>query len=275
LDSLLDVVQDDEVGGLLAIPVADTLKRADSAQHVASTESREGLWQAQTPQMFRYGILKDALTKSGGAPTDEAQAVEALGLKPKLVTGQLRNLKITFPQDLALAEAILACGSARGEEMIRIGQGYDVHQLVEGRKCIIGGVEIAHEKGLLGHSDADVLLHAICDAMLGALGLGDIGKHFPDTDANYKSVDSRNLLRHVVALLKSHGFALSNLDATIIAQDPKMAPHIETMCENIAIDCGVKRSQVNVKATTTEKLGFTGRGEGIAAEAVCLIAALA
>jgi len=159
--------------------------------------------------------------------------------------------------------------------MIRIGQGYDVHQLVEGRKCIIGGVEIKHEKGLLGHSDADVLLHAICDAMLGAAALGDIGKHFPDTDENYKDADSRNLLRHVVSILKSHGFVLSNLDATIIAQAPKMAPHIEKMCMNIASDCGVARGQVNVKATTTEKLGFAGRGEGIAAEAVCLITASA
>jgi len=159
--------------------------------------------------------------------------------------------------------------------MIRIGQGYDVHQLVEGRKCIIGGVEINHEKGLLGHSDADVLLHAICDAMLGAAALGDIGKHFPDTDENYKDADSRNLLRHVVSILKTHGFVLSNLDATIIAQAPKMAPHIEKMCMNIASDCGVARSQVNVKATTTEKLGFIGRGEGIAAEAVCLITASA
>jgi 2-C-methyl-D-erythritol 2,4-cyclodiphosphate synthase len=157
--------------------------------------------------------------------------------------------------------------------MIRIGHGYDVHQLVEGRKCVIGGVEIAYEKGLLGHSDADVLLHAICDAMLGAAGLGDIGKHFPDTDAYYKNADSRNLLRHVVALLKQHGYVLGNLDATIIAQAPKMAPHIETMCVNIANDCAVARTQVNVKATTTEKLGFTGRGEGIAAEAVCLIQA--
>jgi 2-C-methyl-D-erythritol 2,4-cyclodiphosphate synthase len=155
--------------------------------------------------------------------------------------------------------------------MIRIGQGYDVHQLVEGRKCIIGGVEIAHEKGLLGHSDADVLLHAICDAMLGAAGMGDIGKHFPDTDANYQGADSRKLLRHVVALLKQQGYVLSNLDTTIIAQAPKMAPHIEAMCLNIASDCGVARKQVNVKATTTEKLGFTGRGEGIAAEAVCII----
>jgi 2-C-methyl-D-erythritol 2,4-cyclodiphosphate synthase len=159
--------------------------------------------------------------------------------------------------------------------MIRVGHGYDVHQLIEGRKCIIGGVEIPYEKGLLGHSDADVLLHAICDAMLGAAGLGDIGKHFPDTDASYKGADSRNLLRHVVEKLKQHGYILSNVDATIIAQAPKMAPHIETMCVNIASDCGVTRSQVNVKATTTEKLGFTGRGEGIAAEAVCLIETLA
>ena len=157
--------------------------------------------------------------------------------------------------------------------MIRIGHGYDVHALVEGRKCIIGGVDIAYEKGLLGHSDADVLLHAICDAMLGAAGLGDIGLHFPDSDAKYQGADSRDLLRHVAGLLKVHGFMLSNVDATIIAQAPKMSPHIETMCVNIASDCGVKRSQVNVKATTTEKLGFIGRGEGIAAEAVCLIKA--
>jgi 2-C-methyl-D-erythritol 2,4-cyclodiphosphate synthase len=155
--------------------------------------------------------------------------------------------------------------------MIRIGHGYDVHQLVTGRKCIIGGVEIAYEKGLLGHSDADVLLHAICDAMLGAAGLGDIGKHFPDSDASYQGADSRGLLRQVVALLKQQGYQLSNLDATIIAQAPKMAPYIETMRINIASDCGVATSQVNVKATTTEHLGFTGRGEGIAAEAVCLI----
>lgn len=155
--------------------------------------------------------------------------------------------------------------------MVRIGHGLDVHQLVEGRKCIIGGVEIPHEKGLLGHSDADVLLHAICDALLGAAGLGDIGRHFPDTDAQYKGADSRALLREVIELLKKSGYAVGNIDATIIAQAPKMAPHIQRMCLNIAADCGIEVSQVNVKATTTEKLGFTGRGEGIAAEAVCLI----
>ncbi len=155
--------------------------------------------------------------------------------------------------------------------MIRIGHGFDVHQLVEGRKCIIGGVEIAHDKGLLGHSDADVLLHAICDALLGAAGLGDIGRHFPDTDAQYQGADSRALLRKVVALLKNAGFSVGNIDATIVAQAPKMAPHIPQMVAHIAADCNVELNRINVKATTTEKLGFTGRGEGIAAEAVCLI----
>ena len=155
--------------------------------------------------------------------------------------------------------------------MIRIGHGFDVHQLVAGRKCIIGGVEIAHDKGLLGHSDADVLLHAICDALLGAAGLGDIGRHFPDTDAQYQGADSRALLRKVIALLKDAGFSVGNIDATIIAQAPKMAPHIPEMVAHIAADCQVELNRINVKATTTEKLGFTGRGEGIAAEAVCLI----
>jgi 2-C-methyl-D-erythritol 2,4-cyclodiphosphate synthase len=155
--------------------------------------------------------------------------------------------------------------------MIRIGHGFDVHQLVAGRKCIIGGVEIAHDKGLLGHSDADVLLHAICDALLGAAGLGDIGRHFPDTDAQYQGADSRALLRKVITLLKDAGFSVGNVDATIIAQAPKMSPHIPQMVAHIASDCGVELNRINVKATTTEKLGFTGRGEGIAAEAVCLI----
>ena len=155
--------------------------------------------------------------------------------------------------------------------MIRIGHGFDVHQLVAGRKCIIGGVEIAYDKGLLGHSDADVLLHAICDALLGAAGLGDIGRHFPETDAQYQGADSRQLLRKVMVLLKNAGFCVGNIDATIIAQAPKMSPHIPQMVVHIAADCGVELNRINVKATTTEKLGFTGRGEGIAAEAVCLI----
>ena len=156
--------------------------------------------------------------------------------------------------------------------MIRIGQGFDVHQMVSGRKCIIGGVEIPYEKGLLGHSDADVLLHTISDAILGALALGDIGKHFPDTDMQFKDADSLQLLLHIWGLVQEKGYRLGNLDATIIAQLPKMAPYIPQMVQFIANALGAEPSQVNVKATTTEQLGFTGRGEGIAAQAVvCLV----
>jgi len=154
---------------------------------------------------------------------------------------------------------------------MRIGHGFDVHALVAGRKCIIGGVDIPHDKGLDGHSDADVLLHAICDALLGAAALGDIGKHFPPSDMRYKGIDSRQLLRHVAALLKDRHFTVGNIDATVICEAPKLSPHTALMCANIASDCEIALSQVNIKATTTERLGFTGRGEGIAAEAVCII----
>lgn len=154
---------------------------------------------------------------------------------------------------------------------MRIGQGFDAHRLVEGRPCIIGGVTIAHDKGLDGHSDADVLLHAICDALLGAAALGDIGKHFPPTDDRYKGIDSRTLLTEVVSLLARKAYVIGNIDATVICEVPKLSPHTAQMCANIAQDCGVAIDQINIKATTTEKLGFTGRGEGIAAEAVCLI----
>ncbi len=155
--------------------------------------------------------------------------------------------------------------------MVRIGHGYDVHKFCENRKCIIGGVEIPYEKGLLGHSDADVLLHAISDALLGAAALGDIGKHFPDTDNSFLNIDSRILLRKVVALLEGRGFKIGNIDATVIAQKPKMAAYITAMRQNIADDCGISIDFVNVKATTEEGLGFTGALEGISAHAVCII----
>jgi len=154
---------------------------------------------------------------------------------------------------------------------VRIGHGFDVHALVTGRDCIIGGVNIPHSHGLDGHSDADVLLHAICDALLGAAALGDIGKHFPPTDMRFKGIDSRELLRHVVALLNEKGYLVGNVDATVICEAPRLGKHTAQMCANIAADCQVALDQVNVKATTTEKLGFTGRSEGIAAEAVCII----
>lgn len=154
---------------------------------------------------------------------------------------------------------------------MRIGQGFDVHALVTGRPLIIGGVTIPYDKGLAGHSDADVLLHAICDALLGAAALGDIGRHFPDTDPAYKGADSRVLLRRVGQFLEAAGFSVTNIDSTIIAQAPKMAPHIPAMVANIAADLGIAEDRVNVKAKTTEKLGFSGRGEGIAAEAIALV----
>jgi 2-C-methyl-D-erythritol 2,4-cyclodiphosphate synthase len=154
---------------------------------------------------------------------------------------------------------------------MRVGHGFDVHRLVAGRRLVLGGVQIEHDMGLLGHSDADVLLHAICDALLGAAALGDIGKHFPDSDARYEGIDSRELLRQVAILLEDRGRRVVNIDATIIAQAPRMAPHIPKMVANIAADLGVEPHYVNVKATTTEGLGFTGRGEGIAAQAICLV----
>lgn len=160
------------------------------------------------------------------------------------------------------------------EKKMRIGQGYDVHALVEGRRLVIGGVEISHHLGLAGHSDADVLLHAICDALLGAAALGDIGRHFPDSSAEFRGIDSRKLLRETVRLVALKGFHVVNVDATIIAQAPRMSPHIPQMEANIAADIGFDPDCVNVKATTTEKLGLTGRGEGIAAQAVCLLRAV-
>ena len=154
---------------------------------------------------------------------------------------------------------------------MKIGHGYDVHRLAENRRLVIGGVEIPFAKGLLGHSDADALLHAITDALLGAAALGDIGKHFPDNDNAFKDIDSRVLLRRVVELITAKGYKISNIDATILAEAPKMAPHIEAMRQNIAADCGLDISRINVKATTEEGLGFTGEGKGIAAHAVCLL----
>lgn len=156
--------------------------------------------------------------------------------------------------------------------MMRVGQGFDVHALVSGRPLILGGVRIPHSKGLEGHSDADALIHAVCDACLGAAALGDIGHHFPDTDAQYKNIDSRVLLRRVCTALSENGWQVVNVDATIIAQAPRLAPHIQTMRANLAADLNINAAQVNVKATTTERLGFTGREEGIAAQAVVLIA---
>lgn len=259
-----------------ALPVKDTIKVA-AGNVIEHTPDRKSLWAVQTPQAFRRSVLLAAHRQAeadGFFATDDAMLLERAGEKVQLVPGEEMNLKVTTPEDLAYLEWKLQRRSEesqteRGEtNMIKVGQGFDVHQLVEGRPCIIGGVEIPFEKGLLGHSDADVLLHAVTDAILGAIGEGDIGTHFPDTDQAYKDADSAQLLAKVWQLVKESGYQLGNIDATIIAQSPKMAPYIEEMKQRIADLLEASLKQVNVKATTTEKLGFTGRGEGIAAQAV-------
>ncbi|ARI75422.1 bifunctional 2-C-methyl-D-erythritol 4-phosphate cytidylyltransferase/2-C-methyl-D-erythritol 2,4-cyclodiphosphate synthase [Halobacillus mangrovi] len=260
---------------LLAVPVTDTIKQKQG-NHL-TTLDRKTLWAAQTPQAFSYPLIHKAHQEArerGYYGTDDASLVEQLGKEVAIVKGSYDNIKLTTPEDLHKAESYVKNQRERKVEdpsMFRIGQGFDVHQLTEGRKCIIGGVEIPYEKGLLGHSDADVLLHTVADACLGAIGEGDIGKHFPDTDAEFKDADSGKLLQHVWTIVKERGYTLGNMDCTVIAQAPKMAPYIEEIQSNIARLLDVEVGRINVKATTTEKLGFTGRKEGIAAQAVVLL----
>lgn len=253
-----------------AVPSKDTCKLSDGEGFVESTPPRERLMAIQTPQAFEREMYLYAARKAQAAGlsyTDDCQLIEAAGGQVRLTPGDYRNIKLTTPEDRQAARAYLG----KGEKAMRVGSGYDVHKLVEGRKLILGGVEVPFEKGLLGHSDADVLAHAIADALLGAAALGDIGKLFPDTDPAYEGADSLVLLERVCALLGEKGFSIGNIDATLIAQRPKLAPFIPQMRENLAKACGVSLSQVSVKATTEEGLGFTGSGEGMAASAVCLL----
>lgn len=255
-----------------AVPSKDTCKLADEAGFVAATPARDRLWAVQTPQAFSLALYREALGKAraaGQSYTDDCQLIEAAGGSVKLTMGDYRNIKLTTPEDLLAARAYL--GGEGGKKTVRIGYGYDVHRLVEGRKLILAGVEVPFEKGLLGHSDADVIAHAVADALLGAAALGDIGHLFPDTDPRYAGADSLKLLGEVCRLLREKGFSIGNIDATLLAQRPKIAPHISRMRENLAAACGIAVDQVSVKATTEERLGFTGREEGMAASAVCLL----
>lgn len=254
----------------VAVPVKDTIKQV-AGGIITATPDRAGLWAMQTPQAFTANLLRQAYAtagRDGWLATDDAALVERLGTEVAIVRGSYRNLKITTPEDLAVAEALL--GREVGA-MQRIGMGYDVHRLVTGRKLILGGVDIAYEKGLEGHSDADVLLHAIKDALLGAAALGDIGRHFPDSDDTYKGASSLKLLAAVGDIVAAAGWRPYNIDAVVVAEKPKLAPHIAAMNANIAGVLGLDAGQVNVKATTTEGLGFTGRREGIAAYAVATL----
>jgi 2-C-methyl-D-erythritol 4-phosphate cytidylyltransferase/2-C-methyl-D-erythritol 2,4-cyclodiphosphate synthase len=254
---------------IAAVPVADTLKQVDPDGRIVRTVDRSSLWQAQTPQGARRNLLERASAeadRTGLVCTDEAALLEAAGIPVQVVEGSGRNLKITRPGDLQVAAALL------GEALpMRIGHGFDAHRLVAGRKLILGGVTIEFELGLDGHSDADVVAHALTDALLGALGLGDIGRHFPDSDPAYKGIDSLLLLTRVVQLADERGFRLGNADLTIVCQRPRLAPHLAAMQTNLARCCRVEPGAINIKATTTEKMGYTGRGEGISAHAVVLL----
>lgn len=263
---------------MLAVPVKDTLK-AVADDVVTATVDRAGLWRAQTPQAARTELLRRALAAAaadGFTGTDEAALLAHIGVEVSVVMGSAANLKMTRPDDLELAAALLNRGRQGGRAMtaLRIGHGYDAHRLAEGRKLVLGGVVIPYERGLAGHSDADVLLHALADAMLGAAGLGDLGRHFPDHDPAYEGISSLILLERVVGKVAGRGWRLVNADITVIAQQPKLAPHFPAMLEKIAAAAGLDPSSLNLKATTTEQMGFAGRGEGIAAHAVVSLADL-
>ncbi len=273
VERLIEACGDDAVGGLLALPLADTLKHEVGGRAHATLDRRDK-WLAQTPQMFRLGLLQRALAaalaKEASAITDEASAIEALGLQPRLVLGDAQNFKLTYPADFALAEQLLGKRPAMTPGM-RIGEGWDIHALVLGRPLILGGITIPHSHGLLGHSDADALLHAITDALLGAAGLGDIGRHFPDTDPAYKGADSLHLLAEAARRVRAAGWAINNIDATIVAQAPKLAGFIPVMCERISATLGLPAGLVNVKAKTAEKMGPVGAGQAIEARAICML----
>lgn len=281
VDSLITkVIASGASGGILATPLADTLKKSitqDTLTLSGLTIDRTDLWQAQTPQMFPIGLLKQAITKALEVSfdvTDEASAMEFCGHKLLLVPGEFQNFKVTYRQDLKMMESLIVgnqLGTLPTSHTFRIGQGYDVHRLEEGRPLILGGIEIPHHKGLLGHSDADALLHAITDALLGAAGLGDIGQHFPDTDPQLAGADSANLLDLAYAKVTQLGFTLVNLDATIISQQPKLMPHLPKMTQRIAQILKVPSNVINLKAKTNEGLGYLGEGHAIETQAIVLI----
>jgi len=257
-----------------AVPAIDTIKQCSPDGRIEATPVRRALYHAQTPQSFRYRLLLEAYERAereGADVTDDASLVERIGQAVYVSEGDPDNLKVTTPQDLERAAWVLGRRAGLQCPPVRVGTGYDVHALVEGRALILGGVRVEYERGLAGHSDADVLFHAIADALLGAAALGDIGRHFPDTDARYAGADSAELAAQVVDLLAEAGWRPVNVDATVICQRPKLAPHIARMRANIARALALPEGAVSVKATTTEGLGFAGRGEGIAAQATVLI----
>jgi 2-C-methyl-D-erythritol 4-phosphate cytidylyltransferase/2-C-methyl-D-erythritol 2,4-cyclodiphosphate synthase len=256
-------------GAVAAVPQADTLKQAGPDNRITATVERAGLWRAQTPQGFRFGDILAAHERAANAGrddmTDDAAVAEWAQLPVTLAMGSAANLKLTTAEDIAMAEG------AAGAPDIRTGQGFDVHRLVAGDHVWLCGIRIAHTHALLGHSDADVALHALTDALLGAIGAGDIGQHFPDTDPRWKGASSAIFLREAARLVGAQGGIIGNVDVTILCEAPKISPHRGAMRGRIAELLGLNGGRVNVKATTTEGLGFTGRREGIAALATATV----
>ncbi len=251
-------------GAIMALPIPDTVKRVDGEQ-ILDTISRDSLWGMQTPQVFTFPFIRNAYQKAKTerfTATDDAAVAERAGGKIRVVEGSLRNFKVTRPEDFDLAEKFL---SAPGANQIRIGQGIDIHPFAERRKLILGGIEIPSPRGLAGHSDADALIHSICDALLGALALGDMGKHFSDKDPQYKGRSSNYFLSKVMELVREGGWTVSNVDTTVVTEEPILAPYIEPMRGALAETMGLAIHQVSIKATRPEKLGTFGRKEGLVA----------
>ncbi len=264
IPALLDALKD-APGAIPALPVADTLKRANHAR-ITATVPRDGLFRAQTPQAFHFGALLSAHRAGIKGATDDASLLEAAGLLVAIVPGAEDNIKLTYPEDLIRLERAMTA-----HLIPRVGTGFDVHVLESGRPLMLCGVAVPHDKGLAGHSDADVGIHALCDAIYGALAEGDIGRHFPPSEAAWKDADSARFLAHAAARIAARGGMLTNADVTLICERPKIAPHAEAMRVRLAALLGVDPGRISVKATTTEKLGFTGRGEGIAAQAAATV----
>jgi 2-C-methyl-D-erythritol 4-phosphate cytidylyltransferase/2-C-methyl-D-erythritol 2,4-cyclodiphosphate synthase len=256
---------------IAALQATDTVKRGDASRVIRGTLPRDEIFLAQTPQAFRIGVLGDALALASSASdaTDEAMLAEQAGHPVYLVEGDPRNIKITTPDDLEMAARLI--GASNGAPAIRIGNGYDLHRLVAGRPLVLGGVRIPSDKGLKGHSDADAVCHAITDAILGAASEGDIGRHFPDTDPAFKDADSLMLLTRAAEIVRRAGYAIVNVDAVVIAEQPRLVPHVDAIRGNVARALGVDTRQVSVKGKTNEGVDSMGAGESIAVHAVALI----
>ena len=252
-------------GAIPAVPVADTLKRVQSGR-ITATVPRDGLFRSQTPQAFRYHLLRALHATGSGGATDDAALLEMAGHSVAVVAGSDDNIKLTYPEDLVRLERALApCLSPR------TGSGFDVHAAEVGRPLVLCGITVPHEWGLAGHSDADVGIHALCDAIYGALAEGDIGRHFPPSEAEWKDADSARFLRHAAERIAARGGMLANVDLTLICERPKITPYAPAMIARVADLLGVDEGRISIKATTTERLGFTGRGEGIAAQATATV----